>query len=156
MDPIYAHELPEPLMDIFPPAARDRFERSKPVAKPSEQVAEFLAKILPSDEEATFLEAIHADPNDANVRLVYADWLDEHDSPIRAAAMRAQAEAILGPKPAHNADPLREWETHRFSCVRCYRFAQIFRLGGRDPSQMSAHLCTQGQPLFRALLLPSS
>lgn len=30
-------------------------------------------------DEAAFLEAIKAAPNDDTVRLVYADWLDEHD-----------------------------------------------------------------------------
>ena len=44
------------------------------------------------DDEAALLNAIYADPNDDLVRLVYADWLDEHDRPERAEFIRAQIE----------------------------------------------------------------
>ena len=33
------------------------------------------------DEEAGFIAAMLADPDDRTVLLVYADWLDEHDDP---------------------------------------------------------------------------
>lgn len=39
---------------------------------------------------AGFLEAICADPDDDVSRLVYADWLDEHDDPDRAEFIRLQ------------------------------------------------------------------
>jgi uncharacterized protein (TIGR02996 family) len=38
----------------------------------------------------TFLQAIREAPEDDTPRLVYADWLDEHDQPERAEFIRAQ------------------------------------------------------------------
>lgn len=43
-----------------------------------------------SDEQRAFLNAIHANPDDDLVRLVYADWLDEQDQPERAEFIRVQ------------------------------------------------------------------
>ena len=40
--------------------------------------------------ESALLAAIWADPHDDTPRLVYADWLDEHDQPARAEFIRAQ------------------------------------------------------------------
>jgi len=40
--------------------------------------------------EAAFLAAIRAQPEDDAPRLVFADWLDEHDRPVRARFIRAQ------------------------------------------------------------------
>jgi uncharacterized protein (TIGR02996 family) len=40
--------------------------------------------------EKGFLEAITAEPDDDEVRLIYADWLDDHDQPGRAEFIRAQ------------------------------------------------------------------
>lgn len=42
-----------------------------------------------SDEDA-LLAAIAADPDEDTPRLAYADWLDEHDRPIRAEFIRVQ------------------------------------------------------------------
>jgi uncharacterized protein (TIGR02996 family) len=42
-----------------------------------------------SDEEA-LLAAIAANPHEDTPRLVYADWLDEHDQPIRAEFIRTE------------------------------------------------------------------
>jgi uncharacterized protein (TIGR02996 family) len=42
-----------------------------------------------SDEEA-LLAAIAANPEEDTPRLVYADWLDEHDQPIRAEFIRVE------------------------------------------------------------------
>src|SRR4051812_31227057 len=39
-------------------------------------------------DEATFLEALKANPADDTARLVYADWLDEHDEPAKAEFLR--------------------------------------------------------------------
>ncbi len=41
----------------------------------------------------TFLRAIREAPEDDTPRLVYADWLDEHDQPERAEFIRAQIQA---------------------------------------------------------------
>ena len=43
-----------------------------------------------SDEEA-LLKAIIAHPGDDTTKLVYADWLDEHDQPTKAAVVRAES-----------------------------------------------------------------
>jgi uncharacterized protein (TIGR02996 family) len=63
-------------------------------------------------EDEALLKAIYAHPDDDTSRLVYADWLDEHDQPERAEFIRLQVEL------SHLADedprerPLRErrWE----------------------------------------------
>jgi uncharacterized protein (TIGR02996 family) len=44
------------------------------------------------NEEAGFIAALLADPDDRTVLLVYADWLDERDDP-RGAYLRAVASA---------------------------------------------------------------
>lgn len=43
-------------------------------------------------DEAALLHAICAHPDDDTPRLVYADWLDEHDQPERAEFIRVQVE----------------------------------------------------------------
>lgn len=45
----------------------------------------------PRDEDA-FLAAIRDNPEDDLTRLVFADWLDEHDQPARAELIRVQVE----------------------------------------------------------------
>jgi uncharacterized protein (TIGR02996 family) len=39
-------------------------------------------------DEAAFLEALKANPADDTTRLVYADWLDEHNEPQKAEYLR--------------------------------------------------------------------
>lgn len=41
---------------------------------------------------SAFIEAIQHDPSDDAVRLVYADWLEEHDQPDAADYLRAELE----------------------------------------------------------------
>ena len=41
-------------------------------------------------EEAEFIKAIARAPDDDSVRMVYADWLDEHGDPNRAEFIRIQ------------------------------------------------------------------
>jgi uncharacterized protein (TIGR02996 family) len=43
-----------------------------------------------SDPGSQLLTAIVADPADDALRLIYADWLDEHDQPERAEFIRGQ------------------------------------------------------------------
>jgi uncharacterized protein (TIGR02996 family) len=46
-------------------------------------------------KDDAFLSAIHADPDDESLRLIYADWLDEHGDDLgraRAELIRAQCE----------------------------------------------------------------
>jgi uncharacterized protein (TIGR02996 family) len=49
-------------------------------------------------EARAFLDAIVADPADDTVRLAYADWLEEHDFPDRAAFIRIQVELARLPE----------------------------------------------------------
>ncbi|MBA4068021.1 MAG: hypothetical protein C0501_30815 [Isosphaera sp.] len=67
--------------------------------------------------------AVLADPDDDTPRLVYADWLDEHDQPDRAAFIRDQVEAVradpFGPQARAAADrAARLLDAHR---LRWYR-----------------------------------
>jgi uncharacterized protein (TIGR02996 family) len=78
---------------------------------------------LESDRRG-FLETIRASPDDDLARLVFADWLDEHDSPERAEFIRVQVElapladvtepVVAGPIFAEEFDTateaFREWE----------------------------------------------
>lgn len=53
---------------------------------------------MPSKEQLAFWAAIRESPADDVPRLVYADWLEEHDEPERAEFIRIQCSlAILGP-----------------------------------------------------------
>lgn len=47
-------------------------------------------------DEAALLHAITADADDDTPRLVYADWLDEHDAPIQAEFVRTQCRLASG------------------------------------------------------------
>jgi uncharacterized protein (TIGR02996 family) len=51
-------------------------------------------------EEAAFLMALKANPADDTARLVYADWLDEHDQPHKAEYLRAVVEVARAPEDA--------------------------------------------------------
>lgn len=55
-------------------------------------------------DEAAFLETLKVNPADDTARLVYADWLDEHDQPQKASYLRlvvdfAQREGDLATVP---------------------------------------------------------
>lgn len=47
-----------------------------------------------TDDEA-FVRAVVDAPGDDTPRLVYADWLDDHDQPERAAYLRAERAAVV-------------------------------------------------------------
>jgi uncharacterized protein (TIGR02996 family) len=50
------------------------------------------------DSDSGFLDAILAAPDDPAVRLVYADWLDEHGEPERAEFLRTEASLSVLPE----------------------------------------------------------
>lgn len=59
-------------------------------------------------EEAAFLLALKANPADDTARLVYADWLDDHDQPRKAEYLRlvawlARAAGDLAERPEGDA-----------------------------------------------------
>jgi uncharacterized protein (TIGR02996 family) len=55
-------------------------------------------------EDRAFLEAIRESPEDDTPRLVYADWLDDHDDPARAAFIRVQCELAGLPDTGRRAE----------------------------------------------------
>ena len=54
-------------------------------------------------DEAAFLDALTANPADDTLRLVYADWCDERDEPVKAQYLRAVADLarLPGGTPDH-------------------------------------------------------
>jgi uncharacterized protein (TIGR02996 family) len=102
-------------------------------------------------ERTAFLRAIAADPADNTTRLVYADWLDEHDERDRAEYIRVQVkmDAIKGGEVFHGLPVARrldalatreeklaaahpEW--FKCMCIRCVgsggRYLNGYRYGG--------------------------
>lgn len=51
------------------------------------------------NEQAAFIRQICEQPEDDTVRLVYADWLDEHGEPVWAEFVRVQVELAKMPPP---------------------------------------------------------
>jgi uncharacterized protein (TIGR02996 family) len=51
-----------------------------------------MAKRRTLTEEDRFIKSIAAAPDDAALRLVYADWLEDHGQPARSAYLRAEVE----------------------------------------------------------------
>ena len=47
---------------------------------------------MPTDDQRALWHAIRTNPDDDTPRLVYADWLDEHNEPARAEFIRVQCE----------------------------------------------------------------
>jgi uncharacterized protein (TIGR02996 family) len=72
-------------------------------------------------EELALLAAIHTNPREDSVRLVYADWLDEHDRPEQAAFLRLAATA---PPVLVDGDS----EAEREELARCLALRQQLRV----------------------------
>ncbi|MBN9117954.1 MAG: TIGR02996 domain-containing protein [Planctomycetes bacterium] len=70
------------------------------------------AAVAGAGDQSRLLRAILNDPEDDTARLVYADWLDEHDDPTRAEFVRVQCrlaermgrEAVPGGDPDQRRD----------------------------------------------------
>jgi uncharacterized protein (TIGR02996 family) len=62
--------------------------------------------------DAAFLEDIRAHPEDDTPRLIYADWLEDHDQPERAEFIRLQCERECLPDDDERQEmlPEREWQ----------------------------------------------
>jgi uncharacterized protein (TIGR02996 family) len=60
------------------------------------------------NQEQAFLRAVCENPEDDDVRLVFADWLDEHGEPERAEFIRLQIEQARLP----------EWDRRWLECER--------------------------------------
>jgi uncharacterized protein (TIGR02996 family) len=52
-------------------------------------------------DRAAFIRAICEQPTDDTVRLVFADWLEEHDEPARAEFIRVQVKLAKKPVGCH-------------------------------------------------------
>jgi uncharacterized protein (TIGR02996 family) len=61
-------------------------------------------------EDEALLRAVLATPDDDAPRLVYADWLDEHGDPARAAFIRTQVELARRPADPDRVLQLRKAE----------------------------------------------
>ncbi|MCC6417802.1 MAG: TIGR02996 domain-containing protein [Gemmataceae bacterium] len=57
-------------------------------------------------EEKAFLDAVGANPDDDQVRLVYADWLEEHGDP-RGEFLRVRCQMKALPGESDRTEPLR-------------------------------------------------
>jgi uncharacterized protein (TIGR02996 family) len=99
--------------------------------------------------EESFLRAIADAPHDDGVRLIFADWLEEHDQPERSEFIRAQIEVSKFPpndarRPALERRARELLEAHRdawlrhvpkWACNRCeFRrgFVAFVRAGVRN------------------------
>jgi uncharacterized protein (TIGR02996 family) len=94
-------------------------------------------------DEGALLRAICAEPADDTARLVYADWLDEHEQPERAEFIRVQVDLARVTPPVE---------------VRAYRFERLppataddrggaWKLARPDPPR--ARVWVEGCPLLR-------
>lgn len=67
-----------------------------------------------------FLDVILANPEDAALRLIYADWLEEHGEAVRAAFIRADVECHQLEKHDHSWSSIPESENNRApDCPQC-------------------------------------
>src|SRR5262245_35805683 len=70
------------------------------------------------NERERFIRAIEAEPEDDAPRLVFADWLDDHDDPDRARFIRLQCEqhrlygwTLFRSKSSHRCELEQELKT---------------------------------------------
>ncbi len=62
-----------------------------------------------TEEDWPFVRCLRDDPDDDLTRLVFADWLDEHDRPFRAALLRADIQGAPQPKASETARQVEHW-----------------------------------------------
>jgi len=77
---------------------------------------------------AALIRAVCAEPDDDGVRLILADWLEDHGEPERAAFIRAQLEEAA----VFRADPLLAQNPHAYT-----RHAGLLRLVHRPADAWS-------------------
>ncbi|MBP3958733.1 TIGR02996 domain-containing protein [Gemmata sp. G18] len=116
-------------------------------------------------DRLTFLRAIRASPDDDTVRLVFADWLDEHDDPL-GGFIRVQIELepirfrIDDPRAvelhAREDELLRkhrdEWIGDADDLMSTWDFGPVFRRGFPEYACLSLNtFLIRGEALFVAL-----
>jgi uncharacterized protein (TIGR02996 family) len=86
------------------------------------------------NQEQAFLRAVCDNPHDDAVRLIFADWLDEHGQPERAEFIRLQIERARVP----------EWDRRRLECERRCRdlWIHAYRALPELPTHLSWDLVT--------------
>src|SRR5262245_14232132 len=90
--------------DASPPRSmRSRGARSNPWRGPAMSFPYVDEPHLDDDpdrdpQETAFLHSIVEDPDDDAPRLIFADWLDEHGRPDKAAFVRLEVEYSREPK----------------------------------------------------------
>jgi uncharacterized protein (TIGR02996 family) len=106
-------------------------------------------------DELALIDAIHADPRDDTVRLVWADWLEEHDEPDCAEFIRLQcreSEMIVAPwgKPRLWAmtDPAR-YQTHPAGLRALELFDRLLG-SSRYPDFNVTDWYIRGLPMYQA------
>lgn len=112
----------------------------------------------PSPDEQAFLAAIKANPRDDTPKLVFADWLDEHDQSAKAAKWRlaverhrlrksASTERVIPAEPFALDWPAVEMPSGRFT------LGMIFRVGGsKDVDSYVANLLGAEMTYFESCL----
>jgi uncharacterized protein (TIGR02996 family) len=106
------------------------------------------------NDELTLLAAIHECPHDDTVRLVYADWLQEHDQPDYAEFMRWQLGNPLELKiPRPSTKTLALWRDQPATSLderMRQRLALNFGLWGRPfPGEADVDVFYRGLPLAK-------
>ncbi len=65
-----------------------------------------------TDEDQVFIRAIMTNPAELTAWLVYADWLDEHDDPLRAGYLRLSVQLYARKQPKRIASASSgNWKT---------------------------------------------
>lgn len=120
-----------------------------------------------STDELGFLNSIRDEPEDDTVRLVYADWLDEHDEPDRAELIRVQCElgkdrGRICPATIHYPSEYKE-DRHRHvmipprikpkepcgTCPVCVRIARASAILAKHPDWLPPFPVESAVPVFR-------
>lgn len=91
-----------------------------------------------ADIQDAFLADIIEHPDDDTPRLIYADWLEDHDQPERAEFIRVQCEL------AHGIVPDCTYGCPREDCYRCSLHRREYDLLG--------WICGQGPNIERGLV----
>lgn len=127
-------------------------------------------------DEAAFLRAVAQNPTDATAKLVYADWLDEHGEPDRAAYLRLIATEAPDPDRKRelearvgdiwggllNGPPTRWDEATLYALGGLERVLETYRLFNERTSDLDLDFCIRLVPnsdtigeLWRPIWLPA-
>ncbi|MBP3958884.1 TIGR02996 domain-containing protein [Gemmata sp. G18] len=87
------------------------------------------AALASESDQNRLLRAVLANPDEDTPRLMYADWLDEHDDPARAEFIRVQCR--LAERSAHEAVPASDPDQQR-------EFQLALQLGERWRAELPA------------------